>query len=133
MAKRFLFVCGGLLLLTLTWNVWASTVAAQSTCILYAGASASATAVLCGRTVASMSRDGGPVTLYPMVPGESSIVAAESNETSAFVVLANGDVMRAFVGGPWHVTGNLLSGGPVPAERASLGQLKWRFHNGGGQ
>lgn len=60
-----------------------------------------------------------------------SLVAAATagNGGDAVTALAeNGDIWGSNAPGQWTYRGNILTGGPVPAEKASLGQVKtkWR-------
>jgi len=92
MARKFFYVCAGMLMLALSYHLGASTAIAQA----------------------------------PANP----VVAAFGN--SGAVVTANGDV---YVGGGgsangwtnWVLASNVFSGGPVPAQRETWGQLKSRF------
>ena len=53
------------------------------------------------------------------------------------VITANGDIYESSTGATcpanWSLCGNVFTGGPTPAEQDSWGQIKARYHKGGGK
>jgi hypothetical protein len=127
MARKFFYVCAGMLMLALSYYFGASTAGAQSggaiECAGIANGEA-ATAVI-GRYVYFMSRSE-PVRLYATspVPGTSPVIACDRG----MVVLENGEVWFWYSAGgaEWGLVGS-FSGGPVPALRETWGQVKARY------
>jgi len=89
MARKFFYVCAGMLMLALSYHF--------------------------GFTNATAQTAGNPVVSMP---------------TEHVAVTANGDLYWSPSGsvlGPFQNVGNLFSGPPTPAQRATWGQLKSRY------
>jgi hypothetical protein len=139
-ARKFFYVCAGLLCLVLTYQVGARNASAQAGGLIESPASFNYHP-LTGYTVSFVTNRqlytsvwlpnsqwqvpaqtaGGPI------PGSSPVVAlmAAGGPSGATVLLANGDLYR--MGNSWEYQGNLLGGAPTPAVRESFGQLKARY------
>jgi hypothetical protein len=82
--------------------------------------------VSAGMFLLALSFHFGFTTAMAQAPG-NPVVAAIDQLT---LVTANGDVYRAQdTGGPgqWQHVSNVFSGSPVPAQRATWGQVKARY------
>lgn len=127
LARRFFHVCAGLLCLALAYHVGAQKATAQAGIASWAGVGAWACAIDGEGNLYAMERDGGPTRVWMNPPPAGGVVAVEVADNAAYIVRANGDVYRAFVNGPWALTGNLFSGGPTPVQRELWGSLKARY------
>ena len=135
-AKRFFYVCAGLLCLALAYHLGATKAGAQSS-VTIEGANAGygsgwATGVV-GRTFHfkrhNSSEAGG--TVPDPVPGTSPVIATASASGAGgaqWVMLENGDVYSYLTDAPWVYYGNLL-GGSTPAQQETWGAMKSR-HRG---
>ena len=131
MARQFFYVCAGMFLLVLSYQLGAATATAQLGPLLE-GASIQAVqdntfprASGCvNRIWRWMGESGGTPIEYPFpVPGTSRIVATDPN---GLVLLENGDWYKGVSGG-WALIGNLAGGGPTHSLHESWGQLKSRY------
>ena len=131
-AKAFFFVCAGLFLLTLTYQLGARSAGAQSGSAID-GASLQAqpyssetpiAAGVVGRIFTYLYLDAGstPFVIPVPIPGAQRVIATNPLH---YVLLENGDVLH-YNGVGWDPVGNLL-GGAVNVEKHTLGQLKQRF------
>jgi hypothetical protein len=135
MAKRFLFVCAGMLCLSLAYHLGAERAGAQSSASDLVASTACSPgsvepnmALVMDRVVYRATLNGSNVfqlqTALPPIPGTSPVVSYDAG-CSGFAILANGDVWAG--GGPtWRYVGNLI-GGPTPVSPASFGELKVRY------
>jgi hypothetical protein len=132
MAKRFFYVCAGLLCLALSYHLGARNATAQGG-LLEVGAvddvgDETYITGAAGRTVywfdANNNRTEGQA--LPPVPGTSPVLA--TGATGNHVVLENGDIYSRDFGAPsgWVFRGNLV-GSPTPAASESMGSLKARY------
>jgi hypothetical protein len=143
MAKRFFFVCAGILCLMVAYHLGARTAGAQSTGSNVIGAMGCAPgsitptiALMVDRVEYRATVDGsGNVQILPPLPplpGTSPVLALDAS-CCGFALLENGDVWAGGGGGPpspWSYRGNVLAAsGPTPAQRESFGSLKVRYHN----
>jgi hypothetical protein len=132
MAKQFMYVCAGIFLLMVAYNLGARSAIAQSggqNVIGAAGCSPGSIepnmALVVDRTVYRATLNGlnqfQIQPALPPIPGSARVVGFDAS-CSGFAVLENGDVWAG--GGPsWRYVGNLL-GGPTPVDQATWGQLK---------
>ncbi len=124
MSRKFFYVCAGLLCLAVAYQLGAQNARASGV-LSWAGLGASACGIDAAGHLFAMERDGGPVKVWSYSPPvNGDVVAVESAGDAAYIVKANGDVYRAFVSGQWVLTGNIMSGGPTPANRNTWGDLK---------
>jgi len=125
-ARKFFYVCAGMLMLALSYHLGASSATAQiGGPIECAGITSGLATGVIGRYVYIMSRSE-PVRLLASlpVPGTSRVIACETD----MVVLENGEVWfwSPFSGGEWTLVGN-FPGGATPALHESWGQVKSRY------
>ena len=140
MARRFFYICAGMLMLALSYGLGSRQAAAQ------VGGQVSVGEIdhyhefgmvaVVGRILYQATVRGpiSNVSASAPVPGSSPIVAVESQGPAA--MLANGDVYAGTGNVPctsWTYIGNMLIGGtPTPALHESWGQLKSRYAPQGG-
>ena len=132
MARKFLYVCVGLLSLVVAHHFGAINASAQGSASgWFVTTNGTTAAVLMGRTITILSwaPDDGPVSAPP-IPGAAQVVAFDAARAYgglyASAVLADGSVyiLRGDSGPSWtRVNGNLL-GGATPATAESWGALK---------
>jgi hypothetical protein len=139
-AKRFFYVCAGLLCLALAYHLGARSAAAFGSGI--SGPEISSennqiyVALSANRFVSGFLRDLSGYVSLPApngpVPGTDDILATHllpGGDSGTYVVLlANGDIYEAAVGPgqpDWALIGNLIDG--TPAERATWGSVKARY------
>ena len=133
LAKRFLYVCAGLLCLAVAFHLGAVSGHAQTGSTIDGAAIAwcqSGGGVSCGaslRATGVVDRifhylwDNGTVATFPVpVPGTGRIIATDG--LAGAVILENGDVFE-FNGTGW----TLLGGGPTATHAESWGKLKARY------
>ena len=131
MARKFFYVCAGMLMLALSYHLGASTSSAQGGAVIEGGSIQTVQDNTFPRATACVNRiwrwmgeSGGAPIEYPFpVPGTSRIVATDPN---GLVLLENGDWYKGSSGG-WTLIGNLAGGGPTQALRESWGQVKSRY------
>ena len=128
-AKTFFYVCAGLFLLALSYNLGARSAGAQAGGSIAVGdinmGGQGGIAALVDRLL-YRATDGPPFETYgptPPIPGTEPIVAVYGPDPRA--MLANGDVYR-LSGSAWILAGNVLGSG-TPAQRATFGALKKRY------
>ena len=130
MAKRFFFVCAGLLCLALSFHLGQVTAQAQSGATIeggnigfvQAGSFPRATGCV-DRIFRWMGENGALHEDLPVpVPGTQRIIATDPFGT---VLLENGDWYK-WGADSWVLIGN-LSGGPTPAQRKTWGAMKFRY------
>jgi len=137
-AKAFLFVCVGLLLLTLSYHPGATDTVTPSASTPVASAfnatfSGVVLTFVINRTFyacfeSATGTDNFRQTTIPQpVPGSSTIIATGSSGGGNYVLLENGDIYVAGNGADWVSAGNAITGGSVNVERHSLGELKQRY------
>ena len=125
-AKRFFYVCAGILCLALAYHFGARSATAQASGYDCAGVNGSAAAAVINRELwhieALGSRlqrlQGGPV------PGTARVVACGING----VVLENGEAWRNF--GGWEFLGTFPFSGPTPSTQETWGGVKARYRQG---
>jgi|SRR5580765_6612493 len=122
MARKFFYVCAGLFLLTLAYQL--GTTSAQAQFVVDGASVADGTpSAAVGRTL-YVGVSGTPVPVP--IPGTSRVIAT-SDANQGFVLLENGDVFNwQGESNGWVPFGNLF-GGATPAMRESWGQLKSRY------
>ena len=137
MAKKFFYVCGGLLMLALAYHVGATDGEAQG-----GGALDAAFISACGDVSAVSGRtimfSGGSTSYLPYVhpypvPGSAAVVScAYAGCTSGgfYAVLATGEIYLSAGDtrnpGPWTYIGSAL-GAPTAGRGATWGQVKARY------
>jgi hypothetical protein len=132
MAKRFMFVCIGILALVLAYELGATRASAQLSGTI-AAAGLAANGSLGGQAFAVVGRKifgtMNPITTDP-VPGTDAIIAVGTGgEGGAQVMLANGDVYATEPGfHVWTFEENVL-GSPTSATRSTWGTVKAKYHN----
>jgi hypothetical protein len=130
MARKFFYVCAGLFLLALSYQLGVRSATAQSGSLVVAGDidrdHEGGIAAVVGRTLycGTVRPPLTMVNTLPPVPGTAPIVAVYGPDPT--VILGNGDVYFGD-GSGWTLQGNFLSGSPTPALRESWGQLKSRY------
>jgi hypothetical protein len=135
MARKFFFICAGLLCLAVALKLGATVAVAQTATLDVAEAELGLYAGTIGRTVylATQTDPGGPLDFYRSfsVPGSSRILAVHVGGNSTYpvtAVLENGDVYVATnFGSSWNLAGNIIGGGPTPARVTTWGSLKSRY------
>jgi hypothetical protein len=127
MAKRFFYVCAGLLCLALTYHAGARNATAQAPAECFGIDSERGAAVVVGRMmyVRPLSPFTSPPTIPQPVPGTEAVIACAPFSA----LLANGDVYH-WTGEP---TGWTYSGSVYPlatsAEQSSWGSVKARYRD----
>jgi len=142
MAKRFFYVCAGLLMLAAAYHLGATKAESQGTGTSAVGVAAFwdpstdrerlAVGTASGAVYWTDSSIPGGETWTPAQPIPSSIVAFSGWGVGGWglvAVAANGDVYRTAdpVNGSWLLAGNIFSGGPVQIQRSTWGEVKERF------
>ena len=130
MAKRFLYVCVGTLLLALAVAISVRPGMAQSAGQVYFAGVGGAAAFVSGHNVYYVSSAAAHVTAFPeQVPGGAGIVSvlvynAGYDPPATTVVLADGSVYHwSGVSQGWTFVGS-LTGGATSVRSMSWGQLK---------
>lgn len=133
MAKKFFYVCAGLLMLALSYHFGASAARAQMQGTLwYANRQDQYVAVLTGRTIRWMRTDEAQSGELPPVPGSGEIVQFSvgnlcNGVADGQAILADGSVWVVHpCSTTWEPVGNLLSGVPTSTQQRSWGDLKMR-------
>jgi len=125
MAKRFFYVCAGLLCIALAYHAGARTATAQVGGGIDGAAFGTWNTCAVGRTF--YYQIGGLFVPEP-IPGTDRVIA--TGGSPAKVMLENGDVYvypgTPAGGGPWEYAGNMI-GAPIPVEQSSFGSLKARY------
>lgn len=133
MAKRFFYVCMGLLALVAAAGVGFGGARAQVGGPTYFAGAGGASAAVVGRTILVITNQGpNPIPLPEPVPGSADIASVlvynpGHYPPSTTVVLTNGDVYNR--DGPtatWVLVGT-YGGSPIPTRSESWGQLKARY------
>ena len=133
MAKRFMFVCFGILALPLAYNLGSQRADAQGSGTISAafiGAmNGDGTLAVVGRTLyfAGDGISGLPFPTGP-IPGSDPVIAVGMVPNHTLAILANGDVYRSLNGAAWTFAWNVV-GSPTPATRSTWGALKAKYHN----
>ena len=132
-AKKFFYICAGLFLLALSFQMGVRVATAQTGSAIDGGAFAWVTGLASGwrfsgvegRSFHAMEPGGRRYDPSEPIPGTARIIATDPAGFS--VMLENGDVYQ-YGGSGWNSVGNLL-GGAISVERHTLGQLKARFRD----
>jgi hypothetical protein len=139
-AKRFFYVCAGILCLALAYHLGARRAGAQgpvsvTTAYGWRGSSNSPGnyAAVVERTVYLLD-NGGHYQIGPPVPGTAPIVAVGGDQgntvNNVTVVLGNGDAYACGLSeATWHFEGNII-GVTVPAAQQTWGGVKARYRPG---
>lgn len=125
MAKRFFYVCAGLLCLALTYHLGARRSSAQAGLGIEGGNLGTWNTCAVGRTF--YYQVGGLFVPEP-IPGTDRVVA--TGGAPVRVMLENGDVY-VYPGDPsggssWQFVGNMI-GSPISVEPSSWGSVKARY------
>ncbi len=130
MGKKFFYVCAGLFLLVLAYQLGATGAQAQSGQFQLAGESPAVCGVS-GRVLTVIRRDGSnqPLTFPDPIPGSSPVIGiwaetTNSLDADAIAVLADGEVLQGSYGRPWITVSNLLAAGQTSVTGATWGQVK---------
>jgi hypothetical protein len=133
MAKKFFYVCAGLMMLAAAYHLGASTASGQATQLQWsANVNQWTCAVAMGRTI-HVAQAGAMGDVLPPVPGSAEIVALDAtpNPAQAVVVLADGTCWsygNGPSGGPSSWTPFVYGlSGATPVIRQSFGALKARY------
>ena len=134
MARKFFYVCGGLLMLALAFHAGAHSAGAQSgTAMDAAGFSGSNgyPAVVINRKLYYSQFVAGSVTLLNTapIPGSAQVVACFGVGGAAAlgtVILDNGEVWQTITN-RWSLVTTFPVAGPVPTTTSSWGQVKARY------
>ena len=131
MAKRFFYVCGGILMLTFAYHLGASSARAQASgtvdaAIMFTYPVVNSSAAVVGRTFYYQSYVTGPP-----LPGTGKAVAIGQDNppvgTSFTVMLENGEMYHlASDHSAWTDYGNAI-GPPLPVQATSFGALKVKY------
>jgi hypothetical protein len=131
MAKRFFYVCGGLLMLTIAWHLGATSVQGQAVSQPGPANIERNGPIECvvGRSL-WVSSDGEQPCSAP-IPGSSPIIAVGGAVAAGGfrALLENGDFYFTQSGldcGPWIYGGNIF-GASTSAQSSTWGQLKARY------
>jgi hypothetical protein len=131
-ARAFFYVCAGLFLLVLTYNLGVRSAGAQTAGVIDGAAIDWVTGLpsqwrfsgVEGRMFHAMEPNGRRYDPPEPIPGTASIIATDP--AGFAVMLADGSVYQYNGGGGWTFEGNLL-GGVTAAHSASWGELKARY------
>ncbi len=132
MAKKFFYVCAGLLLLVAAYSTGASRAVAQiQNTIWYANRIDATTGVVTGRSIRFLYTQPGPTfgrtATLPPVPGTPEIVCFSGTiDGEGQAILADGSVYSKTNESSWFYVGNLLSGATA-APSTSWGSIKARY------
>jgi hypothetical protein len=132
MAKKFFYVCAGLLSIALSFAVGFSMAQAQSGSVTYFAGVGGASAAVSGRAVYYMSNGVRTPTLFPApVPGSADVVSVlvyngGYSVPATTVILADGDVYHwSGVEQSWALMGSY--GGTTGAASVTMGSLKAKY------
>jgi hypothetical protein len=132
MAKRFFYVCAGILALAVAGGIGFNSARAQIGGPLYFAGVGGASAAVVGRTLLVLTNSMPSPTSFPVpVPGTSEIVSvlvynAGYMPPATTVVLANGDTYHwSGAVAAWELVGSFS--GPTPSRSTSWGELKARY------
>ncbi|HXJ69440.1 MAG TPA: hypothetical protein VNM39_11080 [Verrucomicrobiae bacterium] len=133
MARKFFYVCMGLLCVCAALGVGFRAARAQNSGVRYFAGVGGASAAVIGRTILVITNQGPTASPFPdAVPGSADIASvlvfnAGYVPPSTTVVLVNGDVYYRDGGAAtWSFMGT-YGGSPIPAREESWGQLKSRY------
>jgi len=137
-AKRFFYVCAGLLCLALAYHLGARSATAQaSSGVECANVNEfqNTTCAVIGRLFYWQPRDIDPPLPYTPtpVPGTSPIVACGiDSRPDAIVLLANGEVWQCsnYQSNSWVLVATYPAGAPTPATQETWGGVKARYRQG---
>ena len=136
-AKRFFYVCAGLLCLALAYHLGARSATAQGGSISAAEClyiNGDGTIACVARTVYISDGPFDPVSAqFPPVPGTDPVIAVGTGGGGHVVaMLANGDTYSIpnAAGQTWTFIKNAV-GGPTPATRETWGGVKARYRPDG--
>ena len=128
-ARRFFFVCVGVLMLAVALHLGHTSAAAQigptvegANIQSIPGVAYPRATGCIGRTFYWIGENGASHAVPVPVPGTRHILSTDPYET---VLLENGDWLK-FDGSAWVLVGNLV-GGPIAATRTTWGELKTRY------
>ena len=133
MARKFFYVCAGILMLALSYHFGATAATAQAVgvdgpAIAWVDNSIDGPIRVSGvvnRIFYVLRNSGASVSIPDPIPGTARVIASDPACTA--VLLENGDVYSRSGGPGWTLMGNLYGGGPVPALHESWGSLKARY------
>jgi hypothetical protein len=134
MARRFFYVCAGLLMLAIAYHLGATSATAQASAVIGGigcspGSLTPNISLVVNRVVYRGTGNQYAFQMLPPlppIPGTSPVVALDAS-CCGFALLENGDVWAG--GGPtWSYVGNVLSGATTAAQK-SWGQVKAKYHN----
>jgi len=132
-ARKFFYMCAGLLCLCVLLGFGFRAVRAQTANVGYFAGTGGAAAAVVGRTIVIITNQGpNPIPFPEPVPGSADIASVliynpGNYPPSTTVVLTNGDVYNR--DGPtatWALVGT-FGGSPIPTKDESWGQLKARY------
>jgi len=137
MAKKFFYVCAGVLALALAIQLGARVASGQAGGMLVTGGLAGTRGALSASGVDAsgniwLGNISGGITAGPIAPPKPGrIVAVETNGVSnggqpgeIVVLYEDGDVYLWAAGPPWLFMTNILSNSPVSATQKSWGKVK---------
>ena len=127
-AKRFFYVCAGLLCLAFAYHLGSAGAAAQGGSI-FEGCTVTGDGRFTGalsRTVYRYAGGVGYAAYAQLIPGSASVTAV----VEGYALLENGDMYQWSTSDPgfgqWQYVGN-LAGAPTPAQPATFGSVKARW------
>jgi hypothetical protein len=122
-ARKFLYICAGLFLLALGFQLGTRDAHSQAIGVDAAMVDGNGACVVINRQMTWFSYGSPPTHVPNPAPGSSRVIACYYN----LVLLENGDVYGYSLGsGEWFFKGTLALG-PTPALQESWGQLKSRY------
>jgi hypothetical protein len=129
-AKRFFYVCAGLLCLALAYHLGARGASAQGQGVLAVAEimpTTSRVSAVVGRDILALETNGERFD-SGTVPGSATIVAVDYSSGRFNAVLSNGDFYYRDSSGPWILSGKIF--GPTGAGQNTWGQVKARYRQG---
>ena len=123
MARRFFYVCAGMLLLVASFQFGASSALGQSNVVEAAEASPAPTVVMNRQVFWMVNGLGSPQLATPdPIPGSSSVLACSASGPT--VILANGECWQVRQG-HWQLFGSF--GGATSGIKSSWSSVKARY------
>jgi hypothetical protein len=131
-AKRFFYICAGLLCLALAYHLGARSALGSGAGIVDGAhvdcdRGPNGTVFVTGVVGRNVYWNGEPAAL-PAIPGTERIVATCGGGDFFTVVLENGDIYRG-LGGQWTYLGNIVAKA-TPATQGTWGEIKSKYREG---
>ncbi len=135
MAKKFFYVCAGLFMLAMSYQLGAQRAAAQGSTQILGAIDVANVSYMTGGTLYGVHLNAytgidAPPTSIP-IPHSGTLVAADCTVggspaviSDAFVVYDDGSVWQFTPGSGWHTVASMTGGGPTATASATWGQVK---------